>query len=289
MYAIAGVSGHTGAVVAEELLRRGRSVRVIIRNAAKGEPWKAKGAEVAVASLDDADALARALSGAEGAYLLLPPDVASTDFIARGREIGQAFASAIRTSGVRHVVMLSSIGAQHDSGTGPIRALHEIEERLRQSGAAITLLRPTYFLENWGASLGPAAAEGVLPSFIPAGLRFPQIASRDIGAAAADALEHAPPTGVRVLELAGPEDYTPADIATAVGSILGKDVHVAEGPLDAVVPAFLSFGISEHMAGLYREMYEGLIKGRVAWDGTGERRRGTTPPREVLAGMLRGS
>jgi uncharacterized protein YbjT (DUF2867 family) len=289
MYAVAGVSGHTGAVVAEELLRRGRAVRAIVRDAGKGERWKAKGAEVAVASLDDADALARALSGAEGAYLLLPPDAASTDFIARGREVGDAFERAIRTSGVRHVVMLSSIGGQHDSGTGPIRALHEIEERLRRSGAAITLLRPTYFFENWGASLGPAAGQGVLPSFIPAGLRFPQIASRDIGVAAADALEHAPASGVRVLELAGPEDYTPADIASAVGSILGKEVQVAEGPLDAVVPAFMSFGISEHMAGLYREMYEGVINGRVAWDGTGERRRGTTTAREVLAGMLQGA
>ena len=286
MYAIAGVSGHTGAVVADELLGRVQAVRVIVRNAEKGEPWKARGAEVAVASLDDADALARALSGVEGAYLLLPPDATSADFIAHGRRIGDTFARAIRTSGVKHVVMLSSIGAQHDSGTGPIRALHEIEERLKSSGAAVTLLRPTYFIENWGASLGPAAEQGVLPSFIPASLRFAQIATRDIGVAAADALEHPPASGLRVLELAGPEDYAPADIAKAVGSILGKDVQVAEGPLDAVVPTFMSFGISEHMAGLYREMYEGVINGRVAWDGSGERRRGTTPPREVLAGML---
>jgi uncharacterized protein YbjT (DUF2867 family) len=286
MYAVAGVSGHTGAVVADALLRRGRAVRVIVRNAEKGEPWKARGAEVAVASLDDADALARALSGVDGAYLLLPPDAASTDFIARGRETGDTYTRAIRTSGVKHVVMLSSIGAQHDSGTGPIRALHEVEERLKATGAAVTLLRPAYFVENWGASLGPAAEQGVLPSFIPASLRFPQIATRDIGVAAAEALEQPPSAGVRVLELAGPEESTPIDIASAVGSILGKDVQVAEGPLDAVVPTFTSFGISEHMAGLYREMYEGVISGRVAWDGAGERTRGTTTPREVLAGML---
>jgi hypothetical protein len=40
------------------------------------------------------------------------------------------------------------------------------------------------------------------------------------------------------------------------------------------------------MAGLYREMYEGLIAGRVGWDGKGERKRGTTSPREVFATML---
>src|SRR5688500_6999772 len=74
MYAIAGVSGHTGAVVATTLLAAGKPVRVIVRDAAKGAEWKAKGAEVAVASLDDRPALAQALRGAEGAYLLIPPN-----------------------------------------------------------------------------------------------------------------------------------------------------------------------------------------------------------------------
>jgi uncharacterized protein YbjT (DUF2867 family) len=287
MYAVAGVSGNTGSVVAEELLRRGKKVRVIVRDANKGEAWKAKGAEVAVASIDDADALARALSGADGAYLLSPTSVDSNDMIARGQQVGDAFARAIERSGVKHVVFLSSIGAQHENGTGPIRSLHQIEKRLRPLGIPLTFLRPTYFMENWGSSLGPAASDGVLPSFLPADLRFPQIATRDIGIAAADALEH-PPQGVRILELAGPQDYSPNDIAQAVGSSLGKEVKVAVAPLDAVVPAFQSFGATEHVGGLFREMYEGLIEGRVSWDGTGERKRGTTAPAEVLGPMLKG-
>src|SRR6185295_17669043 len=73
MYVIAGVSGNTGSVVANTLLADKQPVRVIVRDAAKGEPWKAKGAEVVVASLDDRASLARALTGATGAYLLLPP------------------------------------------------------------------------------------------------------------------------------------------------------------------------------------------------------------------------
>jgi len=285
MYAVAGVSGNTGSVVAEELIRRGKKVRVIVRNAEKGEPWKAKGAEVAVASVGDAEALGRALAGVEGAYLLNPPDMAATDPIGHARNVGDAFARAIQTSGVQHVVLLSSIGAQHDSGTGPIRGVHEIEQRLRPLGINLTFLRPTYFIENWGSSLGPAAQDGVLPSFLPADLKFPQIATKDIGLFAAEALL-APPSGTRVVELAGPEDYTPTEIANAVGGILGRNVTVGVGPLDAVVPAFTSFGISESVAGLFREMYEGLINGRVAWDGTGERKRGTTTPAEVLKPML---
>ena len=286
MYAVAGVSGHTGAVVAEELLRRGKKVRVIVRNAEKGEPWKARGAEVAVASIDDAEALGRALEGVEGAYLLSPPDLSSTDMIARGRELGDVFARAVRASGVKHVVFLSSVGAQHENGTGPIRSLHQIEQRLIPLGIDVTLLRPTYFMENWGSSLGAAAEQGVLPSFLPAEFRFAQIATKDIGMAAADALEH-PPQGIRILELAGPQEYTPNDIAGEAGKILGRSVTVNVGPLDAIVPAFTWFGVSQHVAGLYREMHEGLLNGTVAWDGKGERKRGATTPAEVLGAMLK--
>src|ERR1043165_7598852 len=73
MYAIAGVSGHTGSVAAETLLAQGKPVRVIVRDAAKGAAWSQKGAEVAVASLEDTAALTRALTGVAGAFVLLPP------------------------------------------------------------------------------------------------------------------------------------------------------------------------------------------------------------------------
>jgi uncharacterized protein YbjT (DUF2867 family) len=285
MYAVAGVTGNTGSVVAEELIGRGKKVRVIVRSEEKGPAWKEKGAEVAIASVDDASALARALDGVEGAYLLLPPDPASQDLIARGRELGETYASAIRKSGLKHVVFLSSIGAHQEAGTGPIRALREIEQRLAPLGINVTFLRPAYFMENWASSLAPAAESGALPSFVPADLSIPQVATRDIGKAAADALEN-PPQGVRIIELAGPAEYSPSEIATTVGDIIGKNVNAAVGPLDAVVPAFTSFGISKPMAELYREMYEGIISGRVSWDGAGERKRGTTSPKDVLAKMI---
>lgn len=285
MYAIAGVSGNTGSVVADELIRRGKKVRVIVRSADKGAPWKAKGAEVAVASIDNAEDLTRALTGVQGAYLLNPPDYAAQDMIGRARQMGDGFARAIKSSGVPHVVFLSSIGAQHDHGTGPIRGLHEIEKRLTPLGINVTILRPGYFMENWGSSLGPAAKDGVLPTFMPADHILPQIATRDIGIAAADALL-SPPNGVRILELSGPEDYSPANIASEVGAVLGKDVKVAVGPLDAVVPTFKSFGASEHIGGLFREMYEGVVKGLVASDGKAERTRGKTKPADVFRQML---
>ncbi|MEQ9447670.1 MAG: NAD(P)H-binding protein, partial [Rhodospirillaceae bacterium] len=81
MFVVSGATGNTGSIVAQTLIDQGQPVRVIVRSEAKGEPWEAKGAEVAVADLMDAGAVAKALDGATGAYFLLPPDLENEDFI----------------------------------------------------------------------------------------------------------------------------------------------------------------------------------------------------------------
>src|SRR4029453_18850040 len=103
MIAVAGVSGHTGRAVADALLTQGAAVRVIVRDEKKGAEWKARGAEVAVASLDDAEALARALRGAKGAYLLIPPASAAPALRAAQAVTRDAIVRAIAKSGVGHI------------------------------------------------------------------------------------------------------------------------------------------------------------------------------------------
>jgi hypothetical protein len=67
--------------------------------------------------------------------------------------------------------------------------------------------------------------------------------------------------------------------------ILSKPVKVVEAPLDAVVPTFTSLGISSDVAGLFREMYDALAKGKLAPE-TGEHVRGATPLEATLRGLL---
>src|SRR4029079_18805877 len=81
MLAVAGVQGNTGSVVARELLARGHAVRVIVRKPEQGEPWSAQGAEIAVATLDDSDAVAHALRGVEAPSLLFPPKYTEPDVL----------------------------------------------------------------------------------------------------------------------------------------------------------------------------------------------------------------
>jgi uncharacterized protein YbjT (DUF2867 family) len=287
MYAITGVTGHTGSVVAETLLAQGKQIRVVVRDAAKGEAWRAKGADVAVATLADTAALTRALSGVAGAYVLLPPNVTSTDPLGDNAKVTASIAAAVRASGVPHVVLLSSIGAQHADGTGPIRTLHLAERELAATGAALTAVRAAYFQENWGASLGTLDT-GTVYAFLPTGLRFPQVATVDIGRTAAAALVEGAPKGARqIIELAGPSEVSGDDVGRALTAITGKSIAVQAAPLDGVVPAFTSFGLSTAMAELYREMYEGIISGRVGWQGGSARSvRGRASIEDTLKKLL---
>src|ERR671931_2015247 len=235
MYAISGVTGHTGSVVAETLLAQGKQVRVVVRDAAKGARWLARGAQVAMADLDDADALTRAFAGTQGAYVLLPPKPDSTNPLGTNAKLVATIANAVRASGVPHVVLLSSLGAQHADGTGPIRALHVAERELAATGAGFTAVRAAYFQENWGASLGTLAS-GAIYSFLPTDLSFPQVSTIDIGRAAAAALVEGAARGeTRVIELTGPREVSGEDIARALTKLTGKPVRVDAAPLDAVV------------------------------------------------------
>src|SRR5262245_19643993 len=149
MYAIAGVTGHTGKVVAEALHAKGQPIRAIVRDEAKGASWKGHSADVAVASVDDEAALTRALRGVKGAYVLLPPDPATNDFFGSRAQIVDAIGRAAVKADVPHLVLLSSIGAQIPKGTGPIAALYHAERTFEKLGIATTFVRASYFLENY--------------------------------------------------------------------------------------------------------------------------------------------
>lgn len=275
MYAIAGVTGNTGSVVANALLDKGENVRVIVRDAKKAEAFARRGAEVAIADIDDVESLKRAVAGAKGVYALVPPDMVTEDPIGRGKRIVDNWARAV---GDTHTVFLSSVGAQHATGTGPIQYLHSAERSFRNA----TFIRAAYFIENWGSVLGAAKGDGVLPTFEKPDTRFSMVATRDIAENAARALLEGK---AGVIELAGPADLTPAEVASTVGKLLGREVKPIHVSGDAIVSTLTGFGISKAVSSLFREMAEAIDNGRVDWE-TKNVTRGTTSAETVLRTLL---
>jgi uncharacterized protein YbjT (DUF2867 family) len=285
MYVVAGVSGHTGAVVANTLLAKGQKVRVIVRNAEKGAAWQKKGAEVAVAALGDVAAMTKALTGATGAYLLSPPDFGVKDFIGDRKALVGNLAKALSAAGVRNVVFLSSVGAQHAAGTGPIITAHNAEALLGSVAPSVTFVRAAYFLENWGSVIPVAKAQGVLPHYGAIDFKFSQVCTKDIGETAAHALLN-PGDGKRVIELAGKEDWSVQDVAAALSTLLGKPVQAVSAPVEGAKAGLMQAGVPETMAGLYAEMYAAAGKGLVAFERPAAVTRGTTSLVDALRPLV---
>ena len=254
MFTVFGATGNTGSIVVERLLAAGKQVRAVARKRSA----TLKATEVALGDVTDAAFVAEALARAEGAYLLLPPDLASNDVLGKNRRIVDIYARALQTANVAHAVFLSSVGSQLPSGTGPILATHYAEQTL---AGKVTFLRAAYFMENILANAYPMKSEGVLPVFGGGeGYPFPMVATRDIGATAADALL-APPGATQWIELRGPRDYSFVDAAATASQILGRPVTATALPIEQLVPTLTKLGFSETMASLYREMTEAFGKG----------------------------
>jgi hypothetical protein len=109
--------------------------------------------------------------------------------------------------------------------------------------------------------LQPVKADGVLPTFIAPNRTLPMVSVLGIGKALAQALLDRPP-GTRIIELSGPVDVSPNDVAESLGKILSKPIKIVNPPFAAVVPTFTSFGMSQNIAELFREMYEGIENGK---------------------------
>jgi uncharacterized protein YbjT (DUF2867 family) len=285
-YLVAGVSGHTGAVVAQSLLDQKQKVRVLVRDAAKAERWKKRGAEAAVGNLEDVHALAAALRGADAAYLLVPPPPHdASGVLQRSARIVSAFVQTVSGSHLKHVVFLSSAGAQQKEGTGIILGLHAAEEALKPLKVPCTFLRASSFMENW-APLLEAAKGGQLPTFLPADFQYPQVAAHDIGLVAAALLtEH--PKAHRVVELAGPVEASPKDVATVLSKLLGSEVTAVSNPVSQQAKAMESFGFSAELSGLFQGLTEGMLSGKVAFEHPETVRRGKQTLEQTLGALLK--
>lgn len=262
MFVVAGVTGHVGAVVAKELLAKGEKVRVLVRDAAKGASWQAKGAEVAIGTLDDSASVVAALKGAEGFFTLLPPNFQAEELFTWQKKAADSIAAAVKQSGVPHVVLLSSIGADLPAGTGPIKGLHYLENALRATGTKLTVIRAGYFQENVGNSLVPAKTAGIFPNMTPsADYAFPMIATRDIGLLAAAELAVPSPKS-EVIDLTGPS-YSTRQAAELLGAGLGKKLEIVNIPPEGHLAAFKQAGMSQTIAEGYVEMNAAFASGTI--------------------------
>ncbi|HZE57283.1 MAG TPA: NmrA family NAD(P)-binding protein [Chthoniobacterales bacterium] len=264
MFAITGITGRVGGIVARALLTANEPVRAVVRDTGKGAPWLERGCELALAEMNDAAALAAAFGGAEGAFVLLPPIFDPEPGFPEARATANAVRSALEATHPSKVLCISTIGAQA-TRLNLLTQLRLMEEALGGLGIPITFLRPAWFIENAAWDVASARNNGVISSFLqPLDKPFPMVATADIGRTAAELLQETW-TGLRTFELEGPRRVSPNDIAVAFSRILGRPVRIEAVPRESWEDLFKSQGMKNPAPRI--QMLDGFNEGWIDFEG----------------------
>ena len=259
MYVILGATGNTGSIAANFLLSKGKKVRVVGRDSGRLQRFVDKGAEAFTATVNDAAALTKAFSGARAAYLMLPPAKSPEE---QERD-SDGVAQAVRESGLRYAVHLSSYGAQLAEGAGPVSGLHSSEEKLNAiDGLNVLHLRAAYFMENNLAAIGMIHGMGIFGNALLPDLKIPMAATRDVGDYAGQRLLHLDFSGKQTRELLGERDLSMTEATAAIARGIGKpDLRYEQLPYDQVEQALTQLGVPPKGAAMYIELYKAINTG----------------------------
>ncbi|MEN6450854.1 MAG: NmrA family NAD(P)-binding protein [Thermoguttaceae bacterium] len=263
--AVTTPSGHVGSSVADFLLDFGRDVQVKLlgRRPEKLQDFVRRGAEMAVGVQEDADYLVSATQGVDALFWTTPPAFGSDNVRSFQHRLGQAAATAIRANKIPRVVNVSSIGADLESGAGPISGLHDVEELINQVGCHVTHLRPGFFFENLLMQIDTIRTWGRVSLPITGSFAYPMIATRDIGRVAAGRLINTNWKGRVVQELHGPVDLSFREMADVLSQVLDrKIVYVKADPRD-FREELVKKGLSENVADSLLEMYGAMESGQI--------------------------
>ena len=262
MYVILGASGNTGSLIANFLLSKGQKVRVVGRDVRRLQRFVHKGAEALTAEMTDAAALSKAFGGARAAYLLLPPITSRED---QERQ-SDALAKAVKDSGLRYAVHLSSYGAHVPEGTGPVTGLHSSEQKLNAiSDLNVLHLRAAYFMENNLTAIDMIHGMEMFGHALLPDLKLPMIATRDVGDYAVQRLLDLDFPGKQTRELLGERDLSMTEATAVIARGIGKpELRYEQFPYDQVQQALTQMGFSPSKAAVYIEMFQAINAGVLA-------------------------
>lgn len=262
---ISGSLGNIGQHLTQLLAKSNHELVVISSNANRKEAIEALGATAAIGSITDANFLTATFAGADALFAMTPPNMGGINIIENTINAGKAFAEAIKNAAVPRVVMLSSIGADLEKGTGPIVGLHQIEKIYNELNTSVTFLRAGYFYTNHYNDIPLIKNTGIIGANYPADTKIPYVHPRDIAVAAAKEIQKL--TEGKNVRYIVSDLRTPADAANAIGSAIGNpSLPWVEFTDEQSLHGMLGAGLPEEMANLYTEMGQGLHQGTIQSD-----------------------
>jgi len=238
MNLVVGATGSVGGAVCEALRRQEKPVRAMVR--ATSDPERVRwleglGAEIVRGELRDPGSLTRACDGVatviSGATTI--QSLGSDPISAVDRDGQLELVEAARNASTRHFIYVSY--TRHVDTDDPLtQAKRSVEERLRASGMAFTILRPSFFMEMWlGPALGWELAEGKARVLGSGEQRVSWISASDVVAAVVASVDNPEAHGLTI-ELGGPDAVSPLEAVRLAESITGREITVEHVPVDAL-------------------------------------------------------
>ncbi len=282
MFLVMGITGRTGGSIARHLLAQGKRVRALVRDRARASDWALRGVDVVEGDMSDPNAIAEALAGVDGAFIMLPPVYMPSRDFSESRVLIDAHSQALRITPPPRLVVLSSNGAEKTSGLGAITPLSLLERELDDLPCPTAFIRPGSFYENFLHGL-QSARDGVFATFYAnTAEKQPMTAIEDIAAEAAKLLSSAAWIGKRVIELGSM--VSADEIAAALGAVIGREVEAKSVPREEWAGTLHAMGFPEGQTWAFEEIYDGVNAHWIGFgvDGT-EQVEGTTSAREVFS------
>jgi len=262
---ITGSLGNISRPLSIDLISKGHEVTVVSSNEEKSNEITSLGALPAIGSVSDESFLTKTFTGADLVYLMVPNNFSATDYRAFIKSIGQHYANAIKASGVKKIVLLSSIGAHLEKGTGPIAGLHDVETILNKlENTDLLFLRPGFFYNNFYANLDLIKHAGIIGSNYGADQPIVMVDPQDIANIAADKI-HQGFSGKSILYIAS-DKRTLKEVAGAIGKAIGKpELPWVEFDDQQAFDGMTGAGLPEEITRNYVEMGTAVRSG-VLWE-----------------------
>lgn len=274
MNIILGATGQVGSMLVDNLLDKGQPVRAVVRDGLKAQGLKNKGVEVKIADYLDVEALKKAFQGGSSVFLLTPENPESENFINEIQRIMSNYREAVLSSGISKIVGLSSMGAQHKSGTGNLMASYMLEHAFSDLEIEQVFVRPAYYFSNWLGYLELVREYGILPTFFPPELELPMIAPPDVAGFLSDVMT-CKTQQERIYEISGPHDYSSSDIAKIFGDVLNKNLTLQQVLPEEWENTLIQAGFSKDGARNLMLMTKAVIDGKTKNETTNRLRFST--------------
>lgn len=260
-YVITGSIGHISKPIIEGLVKAGKEVKVITSLLDRVSEIEKTGAKALVGRVQDLAFLKQAFKNAEVVYTMIPPIWQTTNWRKSMNEVAANYAEAIRTSGVKYVVNLSSMGADVPNGVGPVSGLYDFEQMLNGiPGLQVKHLRPSFFFYNFINQAGLAKQAGIIGGNYGDGEKVFLVHTNDIAAVALEELLSLKFSGNSVRYILG-DERSGKEIAQVLGKAVGKELKWVEFSDDDQKQGLLQAGLSETHALGYTEMGKALREG----------------------------